>query len=583
MDSERNFLVGAAVILVGICSFGLGHIQGRSAGPLARERAQVGPVYDDFYAFVPGGTAGTVEVVGLPSGKTLTSVPVLETRRGRGHATPGSDLHRQLLESGSMGGDIVAVAPSHDASGVPDGKALFAVDRANSRIARLELQSFSVAALSERLPLQGLGDAVHIPGGDLVVTSEFPGEEGGHLALVDPGSLAIKLLIRVPHNAARCAVAGDWLLVTSYDAARSVGPYDRQHQMAVYDDHLLAIDLSALGRAKAPIASQVTLGGETFTLVDLTAKNTEGAGKLYRSVPVPPGAAGVTVTPDGKHALVSCRWSGSVAIVDLKALPKAAKARDAVVAEPVVGYGPTATFASADGYAYTTLFEKSELVRWSVKAAVAGESRYIQARTKASYMPVDLAGAVDPASGEARFLLAQGAAALDQFLPVGGNSPAALSLYTIEGGPASLRSRLPLDSPTRGAAILSYDRVAPHVKTVASDWDVETPPQPSVKRADGKVHVHVVVSRGSVQPTAVEIKAGEKVELTVHNLDRVPGMRQGLVVTQHGVMLDVPPGGTRRATFVAGEPGSFWYYTTRPTALGAPEARGRMTVTAPAK
>lgn len=549
--SERRFIALFGAIFLGVACFGLGHRQGRHADP-PRDTAVAA---DDHVAFVPGGLAGTVVEVGLPSGRPIGSMPVFEPRPGVGYAGTGSPTLKRLLETGNASGDVVAVEPSRTDKGAPDGKSLFAVDKAHNRVARIDLKTRAVEQIAHVPGILGASDCEHVPALGLVaVTGEFRGPDGGHVAFLDAVTLGTKFLVQLPSDAARCAASrdGKWLFVTSYNTERATTPRGMRESP---DDAVYVLDIAACAEA-----AKSSEGVSVVRAVDSTRTPL-----LAHVLSVPTGALEIAITADGRYAVVSCPWSESAVVIEVSKVGDK-NPRDAILAEPRIGVGAVACAIGKDGQAYSVLFETGELVQWDLAAAIAGRS-HVTRRIGLGLAPSGVALAISATSGVVEQVVAISATRARTYAPVAGK------LHT--------GNTFALEQPASMAAVIPAARLA---------LREDKGPVDGPKGADGKefvagtsrdedsLSVRVALSRGSIVPESVKARAGEEVTFTVANLDRVPGMDQALVVSGHGVAILVPPGQTRTVRFKAAGPGTFWFYAARPTALGTPETRGRLIV-----
>jgi len=101
--------------------------------------------HDDYYIFASGGQGGQVLVIGVPSMRILKYVAVFtpEPWQGFGYG----DESDQLLDSGNRHGNTLRWADTHhpalsETKGDYDGQFLFIGDKANARIAVIDLRDF---------------------------------------------------------------------------------------------------------------------------------------------------------------------------------------------------------------------------------------------------------------------------------------------------------------------------------------------------------------------------------------------------------------------------------------------------------
>ncbi|HZQ46713.1 MAG TPA: hypothetical protein VFC07_06875, partial [Verrucomicrobiae bacterium] len=119
---------------------------------------------DDYYAFLSGGQSGSVFVYGIPSCRFIKEIPIFEPRAALGYANnPGSDTYKRLAATGPLWGDTHHPVLSQT-DGRYDGHWLWINDKANERVAKIDLRTFEVAELKLVPNIQGAhGLAAYLP------------------------------------------------------------------------------------------------------------------------------------------------------------------------------------------------------------------------------------------------------------------------------------------------------------------------------------------------------------------------------------------------------------------------------------
>jgi nitrous-oxide reductase len=119
---------------------------------------------DDYYAFLSGGQSGSVFVYGIPSCRFIKEIPIFEPRAALGYANnPGSDTYKRLVATGPLWGDTHHPVLSQT-DGRYDGHWLWINDKANGRVAKIDLRTFEVAEIKTVPNIQGAhGLAVYLP------------------------------------------------------------------------------------------------------------------------------------------------------------------------------------------------------------------------------------------------------------------------------------------------------------------------------------------------------------------------------------------------------------------------------------
>src|SRR5215470_10286186 len=110
---------------------------------------------DDYYAFLSGGQSGSVFVYGIPSCRFIKEIPIFEPRAGLGYANnPGSETYKRLAGTGPLWGDTHHPVLSQT-DGRYDGKWLWINDKANDRVAKIDLRTFETVEIKSVPNIQG--------------------------------------------------------------------------------------------------------------------------------------------------------------------------------------------------------------------------------------------------------------------------------------------------------------------------------------------------------------------------------------------------------------------------------------------
>jgi nitrous-oxide reductase len=556
-----------------------------AAGDLAR--AVYVPVgkWDKYYAFLSGGQAGTVLVYGIPSGRLIRSIPVFEPRAQYGYGIPGTPSYDMLKASGPLWGDSHHPAPSQT-HGDYDGRWLFINDKANTRVARIDLTHFETVAIARIPNFQSAHGTAVVPPDTkyLIVDGEFqteseqskgvdvPAYKAG-MAFLDPVTLQTRFEVLVPGN---CDINdaskdGRWAFATDYNTEKGLTIED---MIRNDEDAIAAIDIPAAEEAisKGEFAE---IGG---TKVIDPSKTTK---KVLYLVPVPKNPHGCDVSPDGKYVMASGKLSPTVTVIDISKIDKVKNTRDAIAAQPEVGMGPLHTTFDGRGNAYTSLFIDSQIVKWNIAKAVAGSPDYIVDRVDVHYNPghtyAALGRTVHPAGD---YLLALNKLSKDMFVPVGPSMPESQELIDISGHKMRMLLDFPAEPEPHDAAFIRVSDLAPKVVQVEKPApDAIADGQSRVVRtAPHEVHVYMTVIRSKFGLDHFTVRQGDKVTVTLSNIETIKDMTHGFALEDYGINLALDPGQTRTVTFIADKPGTHWYYCTWFCSALHLEMRGRMLV-----
>lgn len=541
--------------------------------------------WDKYYAFLSGGQSGSVFVYGLPSGRLIRSIPIFEPRAAYGYANvPGTPEYERLKATGGFWGDTHHPVLS-ETQGDYDGRWLWINDKANSRVARVDLSRFETAAIARIPNLQGThGIAVVSPDTSyIIVNGEFqaeipegkldPSRYGSVMAFLDPLSLETRFQVLIPGGADinDASKDGRWAFTTVYNIEKGLTIEEMIRQD---EDAIGAIDIPAAERALQKGEFQ-TLGG--VKVID-PAKTGE---KVLYLIPVPKNPHGCDVTPDGKYVLGSGKLSPTVTVIDISKIDKVQDLHDAVAAQPEVGLGPLHTTFDGRGNAYTSLFIDSQIVKWNIAKAVAGDPSYIVDRVDIHYnvghTQATLAETMHP-TGE--YLLSLNKLSKDMYLPVGTAMPENQELIDISGEKMKLLLAFPSEPEPHDAVFMLASDLSPKVIQVEEQApNAVLEGQSRIERVGPKeVKVYLTAIRSEFGLPSFTVRKGDKVTIVLTNVETVRDMTHGFALDNYDINVAIDPGQTKEFTFIAEKPGTFWYYCTWFCSALHLEMRGRMLV-----
>jgi nitrous-oxide reductase len=340
------------------------------------------------------------------------------------------------------------------------------------------------------------------------------------------------------------------------------------------EDAIGAIDIPAVERSLQKGEFQ-TLGG--VKVVD-PAKTSE---KVLYLIPVPKNPHGCDVTPDGKYVLGNGKLSPTVTVIDISQIDKVQDLHDAVAAQPEVGLGPLHTTFDGRGNAYTSLFIDSQIVKWNIAKAVAGDPSYIVDRVDIHYnvghTQATLAETMHP-TGE--YLLSLNKLSKDMYLPVGPSMPENQELIDISGEKMKLLMAFPSEPEPHDAVFMLASDLAPKVMQVEEPGPTAVPEgQSRIERVGPKeIKVYLTATRSEFGLPSFTVRKGDKVTIVVTNIETVRDMTHGFALDNYDINVAIDPGQTKEFTFIAEKPGTFWYYCTWFCSALHLEMRGRMLV-----
>ena len=236
----------STVVFLGCNSDGTGHKA--SAAAAAQNSAQqvyVAPgKLDEYYAILSGGQSGSMFIYGIPSCRFIKEIAVFEPRAGQGYANnPGSESYKRLAASGPMSGDTPSPVLSQK-EGKYDGKWLWINDKANDRVAKMDLRTFETVEIKVVPNIQGShGLAAYLPAcqyifvnGELetdhVGNSGDPAKHRSMVAFLEAETLETKFEISFVGNAdiASSGKDGRYVFCTMYNTEN--GRFERSNDRA---------------------------------------------------------------------------------------------------------------------------------------------------------------------------------------------------------------------------------------------------------------------------------------------------------------------------------------------------------------
>ena len=569
--------VAAAIFVTGCNSDSTANKEKRAAqNKSAAEQVYVPPgKLDDYYAFLSGGQSGSVFVFGIPSCRFIKEIPIFEPRAALGYANnPGSETYKHLAATGPLWGDTHHPVFSQT-DGRYDGHWLWINDKANDRVAKIDLRTFEVAAIKLVPNIQGAhGLAAYLPSCKYVfVNGELETDAAENstdmykyrsaISFLDAQTLETKFQVSFAGNAdiASSGKDGRYVFSTMYNT-----------ENAVSSEGMIERDRDAVGAIDVPLAEKAVAEGKATMIHGIPVLESEKVPGVLTLIPVPKNPHGCNVTPDGKYVLASGKLSPTVTIIDAHTLK--------VIAEPEVGLGPLHTTFDDRGNAYTSLFVDSQIVKWNIAKAIKGEPDYIVDRVDVHYnVGHTKAAGADSSYPNGDWLISLNKLSKGMFLPVGPAMPESQELIDISGERMRVVAAFP-SLPEPHDAVMIPRKTLEHqvVQTYEQQPTAVKLGEEKVVRNGNKVDVYMTCIRSKFMPEQFEVHQGDEVKLHLTNVETVRDMTHGLALSRYGINVAVDPGLTTETTFIADKLGTYWYYCTWFCSALHLEMRGRMLV-----
>ena len=618
--TRSRFLLGAGAVTVLGLGYACGGTRTASLAGTAdmAQRVYVAPGdHDELYAFLSGGFGGQVGVYGLPSGRLLRTIPVFSQHAENGWGY--SEETKPMLETsyGFVPWDDLHHTALSQTNGEDDGRWLFVNGNNTPRVARVDLTHFETTEILE-IPNAGGNHAspfvtenseyivsatrfsIPVPNRDVPIEDykKFFKGQVSFITANEPGKMEIKFQLIMPGFNYDLARAGKgpsagWMFFTSYNSEQAntllevnASQNDKDYIAAVNYKAAEACASSGKGRRAAveyrhnymDEFSRVARS-ETKTSV-LQLQPADCPGVVY-FLPTPKSPHGADVDPTGEFVVAGGKLATVIpvhstvkmlqAIKDkafegeLEGIPvlKYESTLAGEVQEP--GLGPLHTEFDGKGFAYTSMFISSEVVKWNVA------TREVVDRAPTYYAVGHL---MVPGGGTrkpyGKYVLAMNKITKDRYLPTGPELTHSAQLYDITGD----KMKLLLDFPTQGEphyanaidAKLVKDRQVKFYKLAENRHPraARAEREAGVERNGKMVHVRMTAIRSHFAPDNIEgVTVGDTVLFHVTNLEQDWDVPHGFAILgANNAELLIMPGETRTLKWVPTKPGVYPMYCT---------------------
>ncbi len=575
---------------------------------------------DEYLAFSSGGQSGQVIVYGVPSMRILKYIGVFTPEPWQGYGF--DDESKKVLAQGRINGKDIVYGDTHhpafsEENGDYDGKYLFINDKANPRIAVIDLKDFETKQIvvnplfrsehggafvtpNTEYVMEATQYAAPYKGSGYVPLSDFNDKYRGGLTYwkFDKKEGRIKpdqsFTFELPPYSQDLSDAGKgpsygWGFTNSFCSERYVGGIEKGRPP--FEAGCSSKDTDFLHVTNWKKAEELIKAGKIgkkvngMTLVSM--KEAVANGLLYL-IPEPKSPHGVDVVPTGDKIVVSGKLDSHTWVYDWNKITAAIKNKKFEGKDPYgipiiplkavlhtsvnVGLGPLHTqFDSKKCIAYTSIYVDSMITKWDYcKGKVLDQ---LPIHYNVGHLVAMEGDSVHP---DGKYLIALNKLAIDRFNPVGPLHPQNHQLIDISGEKMQLLydMPIPLGEPHYVVAIKA-DKLKPVIRYKSgwnsredkrSKWRVRAGREKIERTCDanGKcvVHVYGTAIRSHLTPEIIEVTEGDEVHIHVTNLERAEDEVHGYAMFGHNVQLSLEPGKTATASFVADKPGVYPYYCT---------------------
>ncbi|MFA5011834.1 MAG: Sec-dependent nitrous-oxide reductase [Ignavibacteria bacterium] len=611
-------LISASLIIIGGCGKSKS-----SKGPLvesdAPNKVYVEPgKYDEFYAFLSGGFSGQLAVYGLPSGRLFRVVPVFS--QNAENAWGYSEETKPMLNT-SYG--FIPWDDSHHSElsmkdGVPDGRWIFLNGNNTPRIARISLSTFRTDEILEIPNSAGNHSSPFMtPNTEYIVAGtrfSIPFENRdvpintykenfkGVLSFVkvapDNGRMSIAFQIVTPGFDYDLSHAGKgpsdgWFFFSCYNSEQANSLLEVNASQKD-KDFILAINWKKVeeyvknGKGTemdANYAHNIYDDKKHMATSEMQKKvrvlKPEDIADAMYYMPCPKSPHGADVDPTGEYIVGGGKLASVIPVFSFSKMVKAIDNKEFdgnVEGIPVLKYesvlagevqqpglGPLHTEFDDKGFAYTSMFVSSEIVKWKV------DTREVVDRMPVYYSVGHLMiPGGDSKKPYGKYLVSMNKITKDRFLQTGPELNQSSQLIDISGD----KMKLLLDFPTVGEP--HYAQAIPAelvVKNSVKFFKIEENNHPyvvksekdaRVERKGNEVHVYMTAIRSHLSPDNIEgVKVGDEVYFHVTNLEQDWDLPHGFAILgNENSELLVMAGETCTLKWIPKTAGIYPYYCT---------------------
>lgn len=587
-------------------------------------------VKDEFFLMCSGGHSGQVIVMGVPSMRILKIIGVFTPEPWQGHAT-GAVHSDEILEQGTdfqrkptsrEGGTLTWGDTHHPAlsetNAEYDGRWIYINDRANGRIAMVDLRDFKTKQIvdvpnldsshggvfctpnSEYVHISTMSPTLLDPTKAETALANFKDAFRGYSTFlkVDEKTGRMDLdrsfQIELPPYTQDLADSGKlesdgWVFINSYNSEMAYGGNlegGKPLEVGASANDFDMMHIINWKKAEQIVASKSkTINGMRVIPMDVAVSE----GILFLA-PEPKSPHGVDVAPNGNYITVGGKLDPHVTIYSMEKIKAAIEKKDfekvdqfgvpvlkldSVVAGRVeVGLGPLHTQYDADGYGYTSLFLDSAVAKFSLGEPYFSGDKTFQLVDK---LPVHynighlctMEG--DTAKPAGKYLVALNKWSIDRFPVVGTLKPQNFQLVDLSGETMEILCDTPIGiGEPHYVQAISVDKIkawdvypmGTNPATMEKDPNSIDTGGEKLQRNGTTVEAWVSVKRSQFKPDIINAKRGDKVVLHLTNVEKTPDATHGFSIPRYNINVSLDPGEYTKVEFTADAQGTFAFYCT---------------------
>jgi nitrous-oxide reductase len=568
---------------------------------------------DEYLAFSSGGQSGHVIVYGVPSMRILKYIAVFTPEPWQGYGF--DDESKAVLAQGQVHDGEITFGDTHhpaisETNGEYDGQYLFINDKANPRIAVIDLHDFETKQIVVNPVFKSSHGGAFVTGNTeyVIEAAQYPAPfENKYVPLEDfndkyrggmtywkfdrkEGRLKPEqsFTVMAPPYSQDLSDFGKgpsegWSFTNSFCSERYVGGIEKGRPP--YEAGCSQKDTDFMHVVNWKKAAELFKAGKATKINghDVLGMKTMVENNALFLIPEPKSPHGVDVSPDGKFIVVSGKLDSHTTVYSFDKIKAAIENKTFEKKDPYgipiinmqsvihrqveLGLGPLHTqFDSKPCVAYTSLYVDSMVGKWNYCDGKVLDKLSIHYNI-GHLMTME----GDSASPDGKYLVALNKLAIDRFNPVGPLHPQNHQLIDISGDKMELLYDMPvpLGEPHYVVAIKA-DKLKPGIR-YKSGWNSRTDKKSEHKtragrektvKSPGKVEVYGTTIRSHITPETIEAEVGDTVSIHLTNLERAQDETHGFAIYGHNVNLSLEPGKTVSATFKVTKEGVYPYYCT---------------------
>ena len=572
--------------------------------------------HDEFYAFMSGGFSGQITVHGLPSGRLLKIIPVFSQNAENGWGYDEETKDMFMTSYGFVPWDDSHHPELSMTNGAPDGRWIFINANNTPRVARIDLDTFETSEILEVPNSAGNhGSPFITPNSEYLVAStrfsipipqkdisiaEYKGNFKGTLSFIradQPGEMDVAFQVLVPGYNYDLAHAGKgpsdgWMFFTSYNSEEAntllevtASQNDKDFIAAVNWKRAEECVANGAGQNMNAQYAHNHLNESHVATSEMKSsvrviEPTDCENMIY-FLPTPKSPHGVDVDPTGEYIAAGGKlatvipvhsYTKMIAAIENEAFETVIDnipvlQYDAILAGEVTdpGLGPLHTEFDGRGYAYTTAFISSEIVKWEVATQTVVDR--IPVYYSVGHLMIPGGDSQQPWG---KYLVALNKITKDRYLPTGPELAHAAQLIDISGD----KMRMILDFPTMGEPHYAQGIAADVIKDNqvqfypleenTNPYGIKSEDEARVERDGNTVHVYMTSIRSHFTPDNIEgIKEGDVVYFHVTNLEQDWDVPHGFAIQgMNTAEILIMPGQTRSLRWDPKGVGVYPFYCT---------------------